>query len=96
MPGTDAKKDQLMTVIFGQLECLQELSLRAEETDLAKDLSVAFMKALERYCEGKRENLATAMERGEVATPQGRRGRSKSQGARPANSLSPAVEFQAL
>lgn len=64
MPIADSKKDRLMPVIFSQLEFLQDLSLRAEEPELANDLSVVFAKALERYCDAKRKTLAAAIENG--------------------------------
>ena len=59
-----------MPVIFSQLELLQDLSLRAEEPELANDLTVVFAKALERYCEAKRAILATAIENGDVEVRQ--------------------------
>ena len=57
-------QDDLMTVIFNQLELLQELAIKAGDADLAQDLSATFARSLERYCEGKRASLSTKLEAG--------------------------------
>ncbi len=40
------------SVIFGQLELLQDMAIRAGDTDLAADLNVALTKALFRHFDG--------------------------------------------
>ena len=55
-------QDDLMTVIFNQLELLQELAIKAGDADLAQDLGATFARSLERYCEGKRASLSDKLD----------------------------------
>ncbi len=51
------KRDRTMSVVFGQLEMLQEMATGLGDTQLASDLSAAFAGALARYCDYKRTEL---------------------------------------
>ncbi len=57
-----SNQDELMNVIFGQLELLQGLAIKAGDADLAQDLSATFARCLERYCEIKRAALSDRMD----------------------------------
>ncbi len=53
------KRDRVITVVFTQMEMLQELAASVGDAELADDLSIAFAKALARYCDDKRAQLET-------------------------------------
>ncbi len=55
------KRDRIMTAIFGQLEMLQELASKADDRELANDISAALADALTRYCDRKRGYLASQL-----------------------------------
>lgn len=55
------KRDRAMTVVFNQLEMLQELAVGVGDSDLANDLSAAFAGALTRYCDHKRTELGAEL-----------------------------------
>ena len=57
-----AKRDQVMTRIFGQFAALRALALDVDEAELANDLSTAFAKALVRYCDKNQLDIATAID----------------------------------
>ena len=61
-PGRQ-NKDRIVSTIFGQLELLQELALKAEETELANDLSVALAGALFRLCDRKQPDARPVVAR---------------------------------
>ena len=56
-------RDRIVSTIFGQLELLQEMALKAEETELANDLSVALASALFRLCDRKQPDVSPAIAR---------------------------------
>lgn len=62
MDFTQAKKDRVMSSIFGQLEMLQELAIEAGDATLAQDLSAAFANALTRYCDQKHLALSATID----------------------------------
>lgn len=64
MDFTQAKKDRVMSSIFGQLEMLQELAIEAGDAALAQDLSSAFANALTRYCDQKHMALSAEIDNG--------------------------------
>ncbi len=51
MDGTQDKYARVMPVVFGQLEMLGDLALKAGETTLAADLSAALANALFRFAD---------------------------------------------
>ena len=61
MDFTQARKDRVMSSIFGQLELLQELAIQAGDATLAQDLAVAFANALTRYCDEKHSVLSATI-----------------------------------
>lgn len=56
------RKDELMTTVFGQLELVSDLAVKAGDAELAQELNVLFAKSLERYCEGKRARLSERLD----------------------------------
>ncbi len=62
MSGMLQKTDDLMTMLFGQLEILQELAVKAGDAQLAQDLSAAFAASLSRYCDAQRADLIQRLE----------------------------------
>lgn len=53
MDMTTDRHDRIMTVVFGQMEILQELAIKAGDVPLAQDLSAALANALYRFYDEK-------------------------------------------
>ena len=75
------KKDRAMTVIFNQLEMIQEMATGVGESELVTDLSIVFANALARYCDHKRVELGTRLDQPAATVDRVRQTPGMAQGA---------------
>ncbi len=56
------KNNDLMSALFGQMEMLQELAIKAGDLALSQDISAALARSLERYCDAKRSEFSVKLD----------------------------------